>query len=67
MDGALISGLSAVLARPRSGDGTLAVYDPRYNKAVAVSDQLEDELLSVAVVKVGATCRIACPRRGRVL
>ena len=36
----------------RSGDGTLAVYDPRYNKAVAVSDQLEDELLSVAVVKV---------------
>jgi len=40
-----------------SGDGTLAVYDPRYHKAVARSDQLEDELLSLAVMKVRALAR----------
>jgi len=44
-----VEGENTLLAT--SGDGSLAVYDVRHNKPHAVSEQLDDELLSIAVVK----------------
>lgn len=35
-----------------SGDGTLAVYDIRKGTLYAMSDNMEDELLSLALLKV---------------
>jgi hypothetical protein len=35
-----------------SGDGLLAVHDMGRNKAVAISENQDEELLSVAIVKV---------------
>ena len=46
-------------------DGTLAAYDPRLHKPVARSDQLDDELLSLAVVKNGS--KVVCGSQEGVL
>jgi len=35
-----------------SGDGTLSAYNLKKGKLIARSDQLEDELLSIAIIKV---------------
>ena len=38
----------------RSGDGTLCAYNLKKGKLILRSDQLEDELLSVEIIKVRA-------------
>jgi WD40 repeat protein len=48
-----------------SGDGTLAVLDIRKNVLEAASDNLEDELLSIAVMKNGT--KVVCGSQGGVL
>lgn len=35
-----------------SGDGCLSVYDTRKNKPIAVSENQDDELLSIQIVRV---------------
>jgi len=42
-----------------SGDGTLSVHDIRRSGLVAMSDEQDDELLSVAIVKVFTTIATA--------
>jgi len=48
-----------------SGDGTLSVFDLRKGKLEAMSDNLEDELLSIAVVKNNQ--KVVCGSQGGIL
>lgn len=48
-----------------SADGTFACYDLRKGRLGALSDNLEDELLSVALVKAGR--KVVCGSQGGVL
>eukprot|EP01125_Pyxidicula_operculata_P007911 TRINITY_DN266_c1_g1_i1.p1 TRINITY_DN266_c1_g1~~TRINITY_DN266_c1_g1_i1.p1 ORF type:complete len:263 (+),score=83.80 TRINITY_DN266_c1_g1_i1:339-1127(+) len=48
-----------------SGDGTLAVYDLRKNILEAMSDNMEDELLSISIVKNGS--KVVCGSQSGVL
>lgn len=50
---------------PSSGEGTLGVYDIRMHKEVHVSDNQEDELLSIVPVRGGD--RIVCGSQEGVL
>jgi len=48
-----------------SGDGTLSIFDLRKGKLEAMSEDLEDELLSIVVVKNGS--KVICGSQGGLL
>jgi len=48
-----------------SGDGTLSIFDLRKGKLDAMSDNMDDELLSVVVVKNGS--KVICGSQGGIL
>jgi hypothetical protein len=43
-----------------SGDGRLSAISLRKGKLLAMSDQIEDELLSVEILKVSTLCVVTC-------